>query len=58
MISMNVCSLWEKLENKIDLTFRRSGCAALDMAYVASGRYDGYYQSNLFMGHSSWNNTC
>ena len=36
-----------KLENKIDLTFRRSGCAALDMAYVASGRYDGYYQSNL-----------
>jgi len=36
-----------KLENKIDLTFRRSGCAALDMAYVASGRYDGYFQKNL-----------
>tara|TARA_B100000941_G_scaffold96208_1_gene66963 strand:- start:1080 stop:1820 length:741 start_codon:yes stop_codon:yes gene_type:complete len=27
--------------------FRKSGCAALDMAYVASGRYDGYFQKNL-----------
>ncbi len=26
---------------------RKSGCAALDMAYVASGRYDGYYQKDL-----------
>ena len=26
---------------------RKSGCAALDMAYVASGRYDGYFQNNL-----------
>ena len=26
---------------------RKSGCAALDMAYVASGRYDGYFQKNL-----------
>ena len=31
--------------NKI--TTRKSGCAALDLAYVASGRYDGYCQSNL-----------
>tara|TARA_A100001011_G_C14178963_1_gene785924 strand:+ start:428 stop:1171 length:744 start_codon:yes stop_codon:yes gene_type:complete len=30
-----------------DIPYRRSGCAALDMAYVASGRYDGYFQSNL-----------
>ena len=34
--------------NKIDydseLILRKSGCAALDMAYVASGRYDGYFQ--------------
>ena len=30
-----------------DLQFRKSGCAALDMAYVASGRYDGYFQKNL-----------
>jgi myo-inositol-1(or 4)-monophosphatase len=26
---------------------RRAGSAALDMAYVAAGRYDGYWESNL-----------
>ena len=26
---------------------RRSGSAALDLAYVAAGRYDGYFQKNL-----------
>ena len=26
---------------------RYSGCAALDVAYVAAGRYDGYFQNNL-----------
>ena len=31
----------------IDLTTRKSGSAALDMAYVASGRFDGYFQNNL-----------
>jgi len=36
-----------KIENKLDLQYRKSGCAALDMAYVASGRYDGYFQNNL-----------
>ena len=36
-----------KIENEPDLPFRKSGCAALDMAYVASGRYDGYFQNNL-----------
>ena len=36
-----------KIKNEPDLTYRRSGCAALDMAYVASGRYDGYFQNNL-----------
>ena len=30
-----------------DLIYRRSGCAALDIAYVASGRLDGYFQNNL-----------
>jgi len=35
------------LNNKIQLPNRKSGCAALDMAYVASGRYDGYFQHNL-----------
>ena len=37
--------------NKIDydseLLLRKSGCAALDMAYVAAGRYDGYFQKGL-----------
>ena len=30
-----------------ELLIRNSGCAALDMAYVASGRYDGYFQKNI-----------
>jgi len=34
-------------KNKIDLPIRRSGSAALDIAYVASGRYDGYFQNDL-----------
>jgi myo-inositol-1(or 4)-monophosphatase len=36
-----------KIYNELDLPYRKSGCAALDMAYVASGRYDGYFQQNL-----------
>ena len=35
------------LKNKNELPNRKSGCAALDMAYVASGRYDGFFQYNL-----------
>ncbi|MDA9731372.1 inositol monophosphatase [Candidatus Pelagibacter sp.] len=35
------------LEKKIDFSYRKSGSAALDMAYIASGRYDGYFQKNL-----------
>tara|TARA_B100002019_G_C21203564_1_gene565392 strand:- start:277 stop:987 length:711 start_codon:yes stop_codon:yes gene_type:complete len=30
-----------------NLPLRKSGCAALDMAYVAAGRYDGYFQDDL-----------
>ena len=30
-----------------NITVRNSGCAALDMAYVAAGRFDGYFQKNL-----------
>ena len=37
----------ERVTNNIDLIYRKSGCAALDMAYVASGRYDGCFQNNL-----------
>ena len=36
-----------KINPEPDLSYRKSGCAALDMAYVASGRYDGYFQDNL-----------
>jgi len=36
-----------KARNDTDLICRRSGSAALDMAYVASGRFDGYFQNNL-----------
>ena len=36
-----------KSENGVDLPFRKSGSAALDMAYVAAGRYDGYFQNDL-----------
>ena len=36
-----------KIKNGLELPFRKSGCAALDMAYVASGRYDGYFQDGL-----------
>ena len=37
----------EKGNNELDLAYRKSGCAALDMAYVAAGRYDGFFQNNL-----------
>ncbi len=36
-----------KIKNDFDFSYRKSGCAALDMAYVASGRYDGYFQNEL-----------
>ena len=36
-----------EIKNEPNLFYRKSGSAALDMAYVASGRYDGYFQNNL-----------
>ena len=36
-----------KINKEPDLSYRKSGCAALDLAYVASGRYDGCFQNNL-----------
>ena len=36
-----------KLKNLPDLLCRKTGSAALDMAYVAAGRYDGYFQYDL-----------
>ena len=35
------------IERKIEFSFRKSGSAALDMAYIACGRFDGYFQKNL-----------
>ena len=36
-----------KEEIKSNLNIRKSGSAALDMAYVAAGRFDGYFQDHL-----------
>ena len=36
-----------KIKDEPDIALRKSGCAALDMAYIASGRYDGYFQDGL-----------
>jgi myo-inositol-1(or 4)-monophosphatase len=36
-----------KTNNQIEIQYRKTGSAALDMAYVAAGRYDGYFQKNL-----------
>tara|TARA_B100000700_G_scaffold12908_1_gene13020 strand:- start:926 stop:1666 length:741 start_codon:yes stop_codon:yes gene_type:complete len=36
-----------KKEKSTTLNSRKSGSAALDMAYVGAGRYDGYFQKNL-----------
>jgi len=38
-----------KKEIKSDLNTRKSGSAALDMAYVAAGRYDGYFHDHLHL---------
>ena len=37
----------KKYNSISQISIRKSGCAALDLAYVAAGRYDGYCQSNL-----------
>jgi len=37
----------EEIKIKKNIVIRKSGSAALDMAYVAAGRFDGYFQKNL-----------
>ena len=37
----------DKIINNYDFNSRKSGCAALDLAYVACGRLDGHFQKNL-----------
>jgi len=36
-----------EINTKKDILIRKSGSAALDMAYVASGKFDGYFQKKL-----------
>ena len=36
-----------KIDANYDFSYRKSGSAALDLAYVAAGRYDGYFQKKL-----------
>ena len=38
-----------KVDSNIEFHYRKSGSAALDMAYIACGRYDGYFQRNLHL---------
>ena len=47
--NLNECLFATGGEDKINynLNTRKSGSAALDMAYVGAGRYDGYFQKNL-----------
>ena len=40
-------AIGNNIKNKLDFHYRKSGSAALDMAYVASGRFDGYFQNKL-----------
>ena len=47
--NLNECLFSTGGADKINynLNTRKSGSAALDMAYVGAGRYDGYFQKNL-----------
>ena len=38
---------YEKFSSKVSIPIRKMGSAALDMAYVAAGRCDGFWQRNL-----------
>ena len=38
---------YKKFSSVIDIPIRKMGSAALDMAYVASGRFDGFWQRSL-----------
>ena len=38
---------YEKFSSKIGIPLRKMGSASLDMAYVAAGRCDGFWQRNL-----------
>ena len=44
-----VCSNLDGVKNK-ELNLRIKGSKALDLAYVAAGRLDGFFQKNLIFG--------
>ncbi len=48
-INLDECLFGTNVEgiNKSNLNMRVTGSAALDLAYVASGRFDGFFQDNL-----------
>ena len=38
---------YKKISSEVNIPIRKMGSAALDMAYVAAGRYDGFWQRDL-----------
>ena len=38
---------YKRFSSTVDIPIRKMGSAALDMAYVAAGRFDGFWQRNL-----------
>ena len=46
-IKENIMDEYKKVSMKTQAHNRKSGSAALDLAYVASGRYDGYWQREI-----------
>ena len=38
---------YQKISTDVNSHVRKSGSAALDIAYVASGRYDGYWHREI-----------
>ena len=45
--SEKILKEYEKFSSEILIPIRKFGSAALDMAYVAAGRFDGFWQRNL-----------
>ena len=43
----DVLDEYKKISMKTNAHIRKSGSAALDLAYVAAGRYDGYWQREI-----------
>ena len=46
-IKEEILDEYKKVSLKTNSHIRKSGSAALDLAYVAAGRYDGYWQREI-----------